>query len=1049
MRSTGKWERKRERPNRVTLPILVIFFWQFSQTFSRPSIAAKMKRNNFFNGASLSKSPWTFDKCDKIFKDTVNQDDFFANTGGFIPVPASTQQELIASSKAKERDLAKPGQPEDFDAAAKQELETERLTKNGESLDLCINLLSRANELHTIFVKDMNWTKAKSTKEWKMKLECIVHKDDQSSDEFARKRQKTGDSSPPNPVVKPPETTETSLTVGRSSSSASSSSASSLSVAATTALTSSDGLPSTLTAKGTLSEPVAEGSLLFPLVSDKAQRGKGATPSGKSFEPAKPKKRKLSQQKFDELIGKSKTYKCNNKGMGELYGKTFENVSCKSQGLELRDREIVCTICSCPVETGKLMQHCYGTVKHFTAIQSGELQKRKMKSNSITKAVQQQVSDFGRVGGSLTLAVNELRTTFLNAMWELGTSLNSFAGSALKKLFENGHMKQLGSVKNLHASVGPAALDIQNKGIIYGVIRKCSKMFSVVIDGTGLDESCECVVLLFVDKKLRVRQFLWRIALHKKGLKHDEMAELLSKVLQEGGLDLNNVLNIIADRASVNLATVNKLKEDGHNIEYVGCVSHTLCHVGENMNFTVMREFGQNINATMVHPGCKARMNFLTECGERYFPYGQTRWWSQHEKGVQFNKIGLAKIMKYLRLNEANEASQETTKKALALLERHEVQALLPVEMIIWKIWGNVLTKATYNLEGDNPLIFVADEEMAKVELALDDVAITKELEEAIDRGVELMKEPLKHHRDIIADADAARRTANDVLETKKRALAGARQENVVRANSGVRASNRARTQNQNYRQAPADMTDLGAAQQAAKNARIKSAKLEMEAQQKIANSLEKVHKDAEEALNKFKAEFPATKNDFRLHMKKIIGGAKEYYDALFKRLGGKMFEQRRAMEAAGLFNTMAWGADNMELRGYLEKSIDDLKYFGYEKFTEEGHPLQLRMKCEIEEVITKWRETDSANFWENDPLSADFERQRRNYLERQRKKNGNDENEDEDDLEDDNEVIDVDAGVLEPPPPTETRKRQRDYHKPWYEVPGEKASQDRLLVGH
>jgi len=54
-----------------------------------------------------------------------------------------------------------------------------------------------------------------------------------------------------------------------------------------------------------------------------------------------------------------------------------------------------------------------------------------------------------------------------------------------------------------------------------------------------------------------------------------------------------------------------------------------------------------------------------------------------------------------------------------------------------------------------------------------------------------------------------------------------------------------------------------------------------------------------------------------------------------------------------------------------------------------------------------------------------------------------------EDDLEDDNEVIDVDAGVLEPPPPTETRKRQRDYHKPWYEVPGEKASQDRLLVGH
>ena len=42
-----------------------------------------MKFNNFFNDASLSNSSWSFDRCDKLFKDTVNQPDFFAKTRGF------------------------------------------------------------------------------------------------------------------------------------------------------------------------------------------------------------------------------------------------------------------------------------------------------------------------------------------------------------------------------------------------------------------------------------------------------------------------------------------------------------------------------------------------------------------------------------------------------------------------------------------------------------------------------------------------------------------------------------------------------------------------------------------------------------------------------------------------------------------------------------------------------------------------------------------------------------------------------------------------------
>ena len=42
-----------------------------------------MKLNNLFNGASLSNSSWLFDRSGILFKDTVNQPEFFAKTRGF------------------------------------------------------------------------------------------------------------------------------------------------------------------------------------------------------------------------------------------------------------------------------------------------------------------------------------------------------------------------------------------------------------------------------------------------------------------------------------------------------------------------------------------------------------------------------------------------------------------------------------------------------------------------------------------------------------------------------------------------------------------------------------------------------------------------------------------------------------------------------------------------------------------------------------------------------------------------------------------------------
>ena len=160
------------------------------------------------------------------------------------------------------------------------------------------------------------------------------------------------------------------------------------------------------------------------------------------------------------------------------------------------------------------------------------------------------------------------------------------------------------------------------------------------------------------------------------------------------------------DRASVNTVAARTLNSVFPQILDIGCFSHTLDHVGEQMNTPVPDKFIKGwIQIFSRSP--KTKLAWKTSTNLPVPSYSTTRWWLKWEVIAQLLK-SFDNVDAFLRNSDL-----PPSKLKLQEIIDPPNNRKLQMEIAITVDAMEPFVKATYNLEGDGPLLFKAYEEIS------------------------------------------------------------------------------------------------------------------------------------------------------------------------------------------------------------------------------------------------------------------------------------------------------------------------------------------------
>ena len=264
------------------------------------------------------------------------------------------------------------------------------------------------------------------------------------------------------------------------------------------------------------------------------------------------------------------------------------------------------------------------------------------------------------------------------------------------------------------------------------------KRISVIFDGTTRLGEALVIVVRFVDGFM-IKQCLVRFLTLAKSMTGEEIArELISALSVEYGITSERLLAAMRDRASVNgvaMQTIKVVFPD--TIDVVGCYSHTTDLVGEKFRTPNLDNFMHLWISLFAHSP-RARLWWEGRTGKAMSSYSSTRWWSKWEVMSQV-MLFFGDVAPFLQANP--ELSPATNQKLLEMLQNPSLVPRLhcPAFFALWKntggkrwavsgAWergyqnptvkaylqielaavvdaGEAFVKATYNLEGDDPLV--------------------------------------------------------------------------------------------------------------------------------------------------------------------------------------------------------------------------------------------------------------------------------------------------------------------------------------------------------
>ena len=159
-------------------------------------------------------------------------------------------------------------------------------------------------------------------------------------------------------------------------------------------------------------------------------------------------------------------------------------------------------------------------------------------------------------------------------------------------------------------------------------------------------------------------------------------------------------------------------------------------------------------------PGNRVRVRFIDVFGMPAKQGLGVRWWVKWEAIAQLHHVGIIawrdKVVKYCA---DRSYCEKTMKKLLKHLQDPLVVSKVIMQVAAQTMAGEPFVRATYNLEGDQPLVFTADDELTRLETAMDTLSHGAAIiGEAAQTAAQILR---NHHQDLEERLQAANRLAN------------------------------------------------------------------------------------------------------------------------------------------------------------------------------------------------------------------------------------------------------------------------------------------------
>lgn len=607
-----------------------------------------------------------------------------------------------------------------------------------------------------------------------------------------------------------------------------------------------------------------------------------------------------SREQFEKVIKKKYTFE----------GVEYPNLH--GHSLVHDAGHLYCVCCCTRINFYHARQHCHG--EHHTE-KLVWFNRHGAEMRTIAQHVEETQKANSLPGQTLDSETKAFRGEVLCFAADGNYSISSL--NTTRRTIENWAGLQMGDPAALQ-DLTPALHEVEMTRIREDV-QSCFPVYGATWDGDPLYAEAE--VLYY--RGIRVRD--WKIMnlcigikLLKKSPKARTLFLSIESLLQRCGLSFDGMRVAMVDRARTNLASLRIIGEE-RNGRVLGayCGSHNIGNCGKQFEGDDLNSFLHYFKEIVMHPG-GARLRFLEVFGKAAKSGTGVRWFIEHELVAQLNSIGLDSIVEWASWC-AREGYSETSAKKLVALARDPLKmAKVYVQAAARHNAGDVLCKGCYNLEGDNPLVFIAHSEYRKIEGYMEIGTPLPLLEPASVKAEGLV-------RPLVAAAEANWRAALD-LQARLRTELEALEVKLAAASAGPTEGRRVQGK-RNY----AQLANSGRLEEPHET---EQARLSREVNKKKADLTAADDDVAAKATAKDErlvAIGPKTAAEFAAIGRDSVAPAFAYYRHLYLEPGGDMFELRQAFRGASVLDPLKLAGMNAN---EVKLLIQDLRYFRFPELT-------------------------------------------------------------------------------------------------------------------
>ena len=372
-----------------------------------------------------------------------------------------------------------------------------------------------------------------------------------------------------------------------------------------------------------------------------------------------------------------------------------------NEPLSVSNKKLFCSSCreELPLKKSSIDVHIK-SMKHINS--KMKLKQKQERELDIAKALTDYQSRVHPKGETLPESTRVYRVKVVKALLRAGIPIQK--ADALRELLEETGYS-LSDSSHLRELV-PFILE-QETHRLKEEVR--GKHLSIIFDGTT--HVCEAlVVIIRYMEKWVIKQQVCRLMLLAKALTGEEVArQLITVISTELSVTPDLVVAAMRDRASVNSVAIRTVSVIYNNMLDIGCISHTLDHVGEKLHTPVLDEFMTNL-ISLFSRSPKARLIWKSQTGISFVSYSSTRWWSKFELIKQVHNL-FPDVCTFVR----NDELPSTARKLLATVEDSASLRKLQMELAVTVDTMEPFVRATYDLEGDGPLVLYAYQKISSL----------------------------------------------------------------------------------------------------------------------------------------------------------------------------------------------------------------------------------------------------------------------------------------------------------------------------------------------